>query len=117
MGAMRWNLPAKIDVWISEYPESIGTPNKTIMTFVDFIKDFPATTLPFSNTSLGVFLGGCSLLGLGIAITYRLYLSPIAKFPGPKLAALTFLYEFYYDVWQEGKYTWKIRDLHDKYGV
>lgn len=29
---------------------------------------------------------------------YRLLLSPIRKFPGPRLAALTWWYEFYYDV-------------------
>ena len=52
---------------------------------------------------------------IGLAI-YRLYFSPIAKFPGPKLAAVTYLYEIYYDVVRRGKYTWKIRDLHAKYG-
>lgn len=49
-------------------------------------------------------------------IVYRLFLSPIAKFPGPKLAAVTYLYENYYDVVKRGKYTFKIRDLHAKYG-
>lgn len=47
---------------------------------------------------------------------YRLYFSPIASFPGPKLAALTFWYEFYYDVVRRGRYTWKIAELHKKYG-
>jgi hypothetical protein len=65
------------------------------------------------------------LLTLGVAasvlyilalLTYRLYFSPIAKFPGPKLAALTFWYEFYYDVIKRGRYTWKIGELHQKYG-
>ena len=49
-------------------------------------------------------------------VFYRLYLSPIAKFPGPKLAAVTYLYEIYYDVVKRGKYTFKIRDLHARYG-
>ena len=48
---------------------------------------------------------------------YRLYFSPIAKFPGPKLAALTLWYEFYYDVVQRGRYTWKIAELHERYGL
>jgi hypothetical protein len=47
---------------------------------------------------------------------YRLYLSPIAKFPGPKLAALTYWYEFYYDVIKRGMYIWEIEKMHQKYG-
>jgi hypothetical protein len=39
----------------------------------------------------------CITYGVGLAI-HRLWLSPIAKFPGPKLAALTKWYEFYYEV-------------------
>src|SRR6186713_695109 len=46
----------------------------------------------------------------------RLVFSPIAKFPGPKLAAFSFWYEFFYDVVQGGQYTWKIEELHKKYG-
>ena len=52
---------------------------------------------------------------ISVAI-YRLYLSPIAKFPGPRLAAVTYLYEIYYDAVKRGKYTFKIRDLHAIYG-
>lgn len=48
--------------------------------------------------------------------TYRLLFSPIAGFPGPKLAALTNLYEFYYDFFGNGKYIFQIKKMHDKYG-
>ena len=47
---------------------------------------------------------------------YRLALSPIARVPGPKLAALTTLYEAYYDVYFPGQYVFKIKELHKKYG-
>lgn len=30
---------------------------------------------------------------------------------------LRFRYEFYYDVWLEGQYTFKIRELHKVYGM
>ena len=50
-------------------------------------------------------------------VIYRLYFSPLAKFPGPKLAASTLWYEFYYDVVKRGRYTWKIADLHRRYGL
>ena len=48
---------------------------------------------------------------------YRLFLHPLAKFPGPRVAALTRYYEAYYDVVQNGQYTFKIAELHRKYGT
>jgi hypothetical protein len=50
-------------------------------------------------------------------VVYRLLLSPLARVPGPKLAALSFWYERYYDVFEHGRYVFKIKDLHDQYGM
>lgn len=47
---------------------------------------------------------------------YRIYFSPLSHIPGPKLAAATILYEFYYDVILGGQYTFKIIKLHKTYG-
>ncbi|EAS29326.3 uncharacterized protein CIMG_08072 [Coccidioides immitis RS] len=47
---------------------------------------------------------------------YRLYFSPLAKFPGPKLAALTRWYEAYYEIVKIGQYSFKVDELHDKFG-
>ncbi|KAJ5374407.1 hypothetical protein N7517_006413 [Penicillium concentricum] len=53
----------------------------------------------------------------GVWLTaYRLWFSPIAHFPGPKLAGLTMWYEFYYDSFLEGQYTFRIAEMHRKYG-
>lgn len=46
----------------------------------------------------------------------RLFFHPLAHIPGPRLAALTWWYEFYFDVIQEGKYVFKIQELHKQYG-
>lgn len=46
----------------------------------------------------------------------RLYFHPISHIPGPRLAALTWWYEFYYDVVLPGKYIFKIQELHREYG-
>ncbi len=54
---------------------------------------------------------------LVVGIIQRLLLSNIAHIPGPKLAALTSWYEFYYDVVKPGQYVWKIKELHVKYGT
>jgi hypothetical protein len=64
-------------------------------------------------------ISSCLLLLIyvvGLAV-YRLYLSPLARFPGPKLAALSNWYEFYYDVILQGKFTFHINDLHKQYGM
>lgn len=51
----------------------------------------------------------------GLAL-YRLTIHPLARFPGPKLAAITRYYEAYWDVVQNGQYTFQIERLHKKYG-
>lgn len=50
-------------------------------------------------------------------IIYRLQFDPLAGFPGPKLAAITGWYEFYYDWWLGGKYIFQIEKLHKRYGT
>jgi hypothetical protein len=48
---------------------------------------------------------------------YRITFHPLAKFPGPTLAALTYKYEFYYDGIKGGQYTKRIAQLHEQYGI
>ncbi|KAM0271148.1 hypothetical protein ACHAQH_009167 [Verticillium albo-atrum] len=43
-------------------------------------------------------------------------LHPLHKIPGPKLAAATYLPEFYHDVVQVGRYSHEVRRMHEQYG-
>lgn len=59
----------------------------------------------------------CScILYLACNALYNLYFHPLAKFPGPRLAASTKLYEFYYDVIQGGQFFYEIQRMHTIYG-
>lgn len=69
----------------------------------------------FTGKVAGVTAASAVIYGFSLAI-YRLLFSPIARFPGPKLAALTNLYEFYYDYFGNGKYIFQIEKMHAKYG-
>ncbi|OJD24340.1 hypothetical protein ACJ73_04297 [Blastomyces percursus] len=55
----------------------------------------------------------CYLVCLAV---YRLYISPLARFPGPKLAGLSRWYEACYEIALLGQYSRKIDQMHDKYG-
>ena len=72
---------------------------------------------PLSIYSVSLVVLPSWFLYLIIGGVYRLYYHPLAKFPGPKLAALTGWYEFYHDIVRRGYFLWKIRDLHDQYGT
>lgn len=69
-----------------------------------------------STTSPTLIVLSCLLCYVASLAIYRLFFDPLAKFPGPKLAALTRYYEAYYDVVENGQYTFKIDQLHEKYG-
>ena len=56
------------------------------------------------------------LIWIAYGVAYRIYLHPLSHFPGPKLAISTYWYEFYYDVIMRGRYTWKLKELHERYG-
>jgi hypothetical protein len=73
----------------------------------------------FARPSIVAFTASILLLiayFIGLAL-YRLYLSPLARFPGPKFAALTRWYEFYYDVVLQGQFIFQIQKMHKKYGA
>ncbi|KAK8152683.1 cytochrome P450 [Phyllosticta citribraziliensis] len=74
----------------------------------------PLTTPPtLTLLTLLTLLTTISLLFLAI---YRLYLSPLAPFPGPTHAALTPLVEFHDNVLRSGRFVWRLRAWHARYG-
>lgn len=60
---------------------------------------------------------GISALYVLTLVIHRLFLSPLARFPGPKLVAVSGWYELYYDAVKKGKYLFEIEKMHDKYGM
>ena len=48
---------------------------------------------------------------------WRLKFHPLSKIPGPKLAALTGLYEVYYELSGRGTFYFKLQELHQEYGM
>lgn len=53
-----------------------------------------------------------------IVVIYRLYLHPLARFPGSKLVAITYWVEFYLDVVKAGggQYYKRVNQMHHKHG-
>ncbi|KAJ9195905.1 hypothetical protein DTO021D3_3521 [Paecilomyces variotii] len=59
---------------------------------------------------------GCYICYVAVILIYRFFFHPLAHIPGPKLAKATYLYEYYYDLYLVGQYTFKLQELHKKYG-
>ncbi|KAJ4316738.1 hypothetical protein N0V94_005295 [Neodidymelliopsis sp. IMI 364377] len=59
-------------------------------------------------------------LWIGYRISIALYnispFHPLSRFPGPKIAAASYLYEAYYDWWLLGRYGKAIARMHEQYG-
>lgn len=73
-----------------------------------------ATFAPISVLSLiGLYLAYKLALGL-----YNISpLHPLYHFPGPRLAAMSFIYELYYDLILGGRYSHEIKRIHEIYGA
>ncbi|CRG85278.1 Trichodiene oxygenase [Talaromyces islandicus] len=77
---------------------------------------------PTSGGSASLAFWGClSLLAAAVAwpcvlALYHLFFSPLAAVPGPRLAAATAWYEFYWDCPRKGHYMFKIEQMHREYG-
>lgn len=71
-----------------------------------------------SITASTVALGAIAAAAIYLTakVIYRLYLHPLSRFPGPRLAAATYLYGAYYDVVEEAQFVFKLGTLHDTYG-
>lgn len=62
-----------------------------------------------------VLLATTVVYGISLVV-YRLFFSPLAKFPGPKLAAATAWYEVFFDLWTNN-FPNKLEELHQAYGI
>ncbi|KAK1818116.1 hypothetical protein LTR12_007523 [Friedmanniomyces endolithicus] len=75
-----------------------------------------ASMIPSPATSVPLATGIIVLATIVYTIIYRIYLSPLARFPGPKLAAVSKAYHFYFDVLKAGKLPFELVRLHERYG-
>jgi hypothetical protein len=65
--------------------------------------------------TLFLILIGFGLIYTSAKVIYRLFVGPLSRFPGPKLAATTYLYEFYHTAIR-ADFASKVQELHTHYG-
>lgn len=67
----------------------------------------------WSSLRLLVQIFGLYLTSLAF---YRVFIHPLQRFPGPKIAAITLWYQAYYDLANDGGLLEQLEKLHLKYG-
>lgn len=65
--------------------------------------------------SLGL-LAALTLVYIVFRTIYRLFFHSLSHIPGPWYAAVSSLYEFYWDCIQNGRYYHRIDEMHERYG-
>ncbi|KAK1594657.1 cytochrome P450 [Colletotrichum navitas] len=66
-----------------------------------------------SFSALLLLGAGFAALGLLLRCIYLLYIHPLAKYPGPALAGVSYLW--YASKWLKGRYPWAVEELFNKY--
>ena len=69
-----------------------------------------------SLTTVGGVLAAATSIFI-VTIVQRLFFHPLSQFPGPKLAAATWWYMTYYEVFQDGALVFHLDELHASYGT
>ncbi|KAI1380485.1 cytochrome P450 [Hypoxylon crocopeplum] len=80
------------------------------MELTELLKIYNATVL------VNCLLGSWVLYQFLTALYNISSFHPLSHIPGPKLARATYLLEFYYDLIKYGRYTKRIKRMHDEYG-
>lgn len=73
-------------------------------------------SLSISVTSVEIYAIGICALWAAYTVIYRLFFHPLARVPGPKFAAATWLYQTYFSFVGGSRYYIQIEKLHQIYG-
>lgn len=89
----------------------------TAKAYIPYIQHELARLTPYLNAwvVVGALLMSYCVYGLLLAL-YRLTLHPLARFPGPRICAITEWYEFYCYIIKQGEWGNEVRKMHEKYG-
>ncbi|RDW57227.1 hypothetical protein BP5796_12677 [Coleophoma crateriformis] len=84
------------------------------MAIADLLAGFEGPNLGLHSTYVTALAAAVISYAVVLA-TYRLFLHPLARVPGPKIAALTTWWEVYENVWRGGHLPFELKKLHEVY--
>lgn len=121
------SLDAKLfQIGLEDVVPNIYNPRKTLSTTKYLYcqtlslprRIVPSEALVSSDAKMSLLLYITPVVAYACTVALsRLYYHALSKFPGPPLAAITSLYEFYYDAVLGGQYLKKFPELHRKHGM